>query len=78
VLGSTHLDTLSDELDFEFESDDYDTIGGYCLERLEHMPQKNEVILTEDGVLLRIDKVDRNRIERVYVKLPETEEEAEE
>jgi hypothetical protein len=41
------------------------------------MPEKNEVILTEDGVLLRIDKVDRNRIERVYVKLPEAEEEAE-
>jgi CBS domain containing-hemolysin-like protein len=75
VLGSTHLDTLSDELDFEFESDDYDTIGGYCLERLEHMPEKNEVVLTEDGVLLRIDKLDRNRIERVYVKLPEAEDE---
>jgi hypothetical protein len=37
------------------------------------MPEKNEVILTDEGVMLRIDKVDRNRIERVYLRLPEIE-----
>jgi CBS domain containing-hemolysin-like protein len=71
VLGSTHLDTVCDDLHVNFTSDDYDTIGGYCLGLLDHLPEKNEVILTEDGILLRIDRVDKNRIERVYIRLPE-------
>jgi CBS domain containing-hemolysin-like protein len=71
VLGSTHLDTVSDALHVNFTSDDYDTIGGYCIGLLDHLPEKNEVIVTEDGVLLRIDRVDQNRIERVYIRLPE-------
>jgi CBS domain containing-hemolysin-like protein len=71
VLGSTHLDSVSDALQVSFTSDDYDTIGGYCLGLLDHLPEKNETILTEDGVLIRIDHVNQNRIERVYIRLPE-------
>lgn len=32
VLGSANLEDVSDELNLHLESDDYDTIGGYCLE----------------------------------------------
>ena len=70
VLGSTSLDDVSDALDMEFSSENYDTISGYCLDHLDHLPEKNEIILTDNDVLLRIDKVDKNRIERVYIKLP--------
>lgn len=72
VLGSANLDDVSDALRYSFESDDYDTIGGYCLGLLGHLPEKNEIIITDDNVLLRIDRMDKNRIERVYIKLPET------
>lgn len=71
ILGSTSLADVSDALNITFESENYDTIGGYCLEHLEHLPEKNETILTDAKVLIRIDKIDQNRIERVYVKLPE-------
>lgn len=71
VLGSANLDDVSDALGYSFESDDYDTIGGYCLGLLGHLPEKNEIIITDDNVLLRIDRMDKNRIERVYIKLPE-------
>lgn len=71
VLGATNLDDVSDELGVNFTSDDYDTIGGYCLELLDHLPQRNEIMFTEDGVLLKITEVDKNRIERIYIKLPE-------
>ena len=71
VQGATNLDDVSDELGVEFESDDYDTIGGYCLELLDHLPEKNEIVFTEDGVLLKIEEVDKNRIERISIKLPE-------
>ena len=75
VLGATNLDDVSDELGVNFSSDDYDTIGGYCLELLDHLPEENEVMFTEDGILLKIMEVDKNRIERIYIKLPEKTEE---
>ena len=77
VLGATNLDDVSDELGVNFSSDDYDTIGGYCLELLDHLPEENEVMFTEDGILLKIMEVDKNRIERIYIKLPEKTEEVE-
>ena len=71
VLGSTNLDDVNDELEVEFESDDYDTIGGYCLQLLDHLPTENETLFTEDGVVLKIKEVDKNRIERIYIRVPE-------
>ena len=71
VLGSTNLDDVSSELDVDFSSDDYDTIGGFCLELLDHLPERNEIMFTEDGILLKIQEVDKNRIEKIYIKLPE-------
>ena len=75
VLGSANLEDVSDELGLHLESDDYDTIGGYCLEKLDHLPEKNEIIITDDNILLRIEAVDKNRIEKVYIKLPKPTEE---
>jgi len=73
IHGSTNLDDVSDALDLEFESDDYDTIGGYCLQLLDHLPEENETIFTEDGVVIKIKEVDKNRIESIYIRVPETE-----
>lgn len=73
IHGSTNLDDVNDALDLNFESDDYDTIGGYCLQLLDHLPEENETIFTEDGVVIKIKEVDKNRIESIYVRLPETE-----
>ena len=72
VLGSANLDDVSDALHVDFSSDDYNTIGGYCLELLGHLPEKNECILTDDNIFIRIDRMDQNRIERIYVRLPES------
>ena len=71
VLGSTNLDDVNDELDLDFKSDDYDTIGGYCLQLLDHLPEENETIFTEDGCVIKIIEVDKNRIERIYIRVPE-------
>ena len=75
VLGSTNLDDVNDELELDFESDDYDTIGGYCLQLLDHLPEENETLFTEDGVVIKIKEVDKNRIERIYIRVPEKAEE---
>lgn len=71
ILGSTNLDDVNDALDVDFISDDYDTLGGYCIGNLNHLPEQGEVIETDDGIILRIDSVENNRIEKIYVCLPE-------
>lgn len=75
VLGSSNLNDVSEALSLHFTSDDYDTIGGYCLGLLDHLPEKNEIILTDNNILLRIDRMEKNRIERIYIRLPEPLEE---
>ena len=69
VLGSTNLEDLCDDLDLNFTSDDYDTIGGYLIGLLDHVPEKNEVIITDDDVLLRVEQMDKNRVEKIVEKL---------
>ena len=75
VLGSANLNDVSEALSLHFTSDDYDTIGGYCLGLLDHLPEKNEIILTDNNILLRIDRMEKNRIERIYIRFPEPLEE---
>ena len=70
VLGSQNLEDLCEELGLKFESEDYDSIGGYILEHLDHLPDEGESITTENGILLRVEKMDKNRIEKVYLKTP--------
>ena len=42
VLGSANLNDVSEALSLHFTSDDYDTIGGYCLGLLDHLPKKTK------------------------------------
>lgn len=71
IQGSMNLEDLCKELDLPFKSEDYDTIGGYLIGLLDHLPEKNEILITDNDILLRVDKMDKNRIERIYMKLPE-------
>ncbi len=72
VLGSTNLEDLCEEIGLSFTSEDYDTIGGYLIGLLDHLPERNEIIITDDDVLLRVEQMDKNRIEKIYIKKPET------
>ena len=75
VLGSANLEDVSEELGLHILSEDYDTIGGYCLEQLDHLPENDEEIVTDDNILIKIKNVDKNRIESVLIRLPEQTEE---
>ena len=75
VLGSANLEDICEKLDLNFESDDYDTIGGYLIGLLDHLPEKNEIIITDDDILLRVEQMDKNRIEKIYIKKPTPKEE---
>lgn len=70
VQGSMNLGDLCDELDLPFSSEDYDTIGGYLIGLFDHLPVRNEFIVTKENILLKVTKTDKNRIEKIYMKLP--------
>ena len=70
VNGSMNLYDMCEKLGIHLESEDYDSIGGYILEHLDHLPDEGESITTENGILLRVEKMDKNRIEKVYLKTP--------
>lgn len=75
VQGSMNLEDLCDKLHLPFYSEDYDTIGGYLIGLLDHLPEKNEIIITDEDILLQVSQMDKNRIEKIYMKLPAKQEE---
>lgn len=71
VEGSYKLDDLNDEIGTDLESEDYDSIGGYLLGLLDHFPEVGEQATDEEGYCLITEEVDRNRIEKVRLILPQ-------
>ena len=75
IEGSMKLDDINDalhldDLDLALESEDYDSIGGYIIEQLDHLPELHEGITTASGIRLVVDKMDKNRIDKVHMYLP--------
>lgn len=70
VDGSVNLDDINDRLDTSFASEDYDSIGGFIIERLDRMPEPGDEVVTDDGVQLVVETLDKNRIEIVHINLP--------
>lgn len=73
VDGSTKLDDLNDTIGTTFLSDDYDSIAGYIIDLLGHIPQEGEEV-TSQGVKMLIEKMDKNRIEVVHIFIIENSE----
>ena len=69
--GFAKLDDLNETLELHLESDDYDSIGGYIIEQLDHLPSPGESCITEDKLKLVVDAVVKNRIETVHIYIPE-------
>ena len=71
VEGSTNLDDLNDELHTKLESEDYDSLGGFIIERLDRLPELNDEVTTADGIRLVVESLDKNRVEKVHIYLPD-------
>ena len=78
IEGSMHLDDVNDHLHTELDSEDYDSLGGFIIEHLDRLPVAGDEVITEEGIRLIVEKLDKNRIEQVHVYLPEKTPEAEE
>ena len=71
VEGSMKLNDINDALNIELDSEDYDSIGGLLIEKLERLPQDQETITLDSGISLLADGIKDNRIVKVLITLPD-------
>lgn len=66
VEAAMKLDDLNDQLGLDLESEDYDSIGGFIIGLLDHLPEEGEEV-THKTLRFVVDKVDRNRIDKIHL-----------
>ena len=69
--GSISLDDLDDRLELKLESEEYDSLGGFMIENLDHHPEIGDEFTTERNLRLVVESLDKNRIEKVHIYIPE-------
>lgn len=70
VEGGMKLDDINDALEISLDSEDYDSIGGLMIEKLDRLPQDKETILLDNGITLEACGIQDNRIVKVLITLP--------
>lgn len=68
VDGNTKIDDIDERFGLDLESEDYDSIAGYMIDVLEHIPSEGEST-TVNGIRFTVRKMDKNRIDTIEVKV---------
>lgn len=76
VAGAMKLDDLNDRLGLSLESKDYDSVGGLVIGLLDHLPDEGEEV-SDGEIRFIVESVDKNRIDRIRMLLPEDSREKE-
>ena len=77
VDGSIKIDDLNDAFDLKIESDEYDSLAGHVIHLFQHIPAVGEQV-TDQNIIFTIDKLDRNRIDKIHMLiLPKEKEDTE-
>ena len=66
--GAAKLEEINEALGLSLASDDYDSIAGHVIFLLDHLPNEGET-LTDKGVTYTVAQVDKNRIDKVHIKV---------
>ena len=66
INGNMRLDELNDLIGTKFESDDFESVGGYLIGVLGRLPKDNEIINCE-SIKFVIENVEKNRINKIRV-----------
>ena len=78
--GGILIEDLNDELGLKLETENYDTLSGYLIEQLGHIPAKEDRdVIESDNLVFTVEEVKDNRITKVRLKIlpvPEDEEES--
>lgn len=68
VLGAIHLDELEEELDIDFETEDYDTLNGLLISLLDRIPQDGEKAIVDfKGYRFHVLSTGNRMIEKVKI-----------
>lgn len=59
IKGFINLHDLNDELDLSLDSEDFDSIGGLIIDRLGRLPQLNDQVVLENGIILQVKRSTR-------------------
>ncbi len=71
IMGRAHLDEVNHRLALDLpEPHDYDTIGGFVIAHLGHIPQEKETI-SVDNVRITVLEATRRKVERVRLEILE-------
>jgi CBS domain containing-hemolysin-like protein len=65
--GHIPIAEVNEALGSDFESQDFETVGGLVLGRLSRVPEIGDQV-SPDGYLLRVDEVDGHRVTRIVVR----------
>ena len=71
VPGGLHHDEVVDACGFEMPEGEYETLAGFVLDRLGHIPAVGES-LHHEGWRFTVVRRDRRRVEMIQVESPET------
>ncbi|WP_301282296.1 HlyC/CorC family transporter [Intestinibacter bartlettii] len=66
VEGSTKISDVNEQLGINFESEEFDSIGGFIIGYLKRIPEENELIEVEN-VKFKIESIDKNRINKIRI-----------
>ena len=68
VDGLASIDDINDATNLNIESNDFDTIGGFVVSLLGHIPRENEEKTVEfENIVFRVEKVDEKRISKLKI-----------
>ena len=71
IDGTAKLEDVNEATGLLLASDDYDSIAGHIYQLLEHIPTEGETVTDENGVIYEVIAVDKNRIDRIRLTLPQ-------
>lgn len=71
IEGSMKVDDVNEALNLSLESEDYDSIGGIMIDRLDRLPKNNETVVLENGISLQARGISQNRIRKVLITFPQ-------
>lgn len=68
IDAAVKLSDLEDSIGVKLESEDYDSLGGYVIELLDHLPNAGETV-KKDGITFKVLSIEKNRIDRVAMSV---------
>lgn len=77
VEGAVKLSDVNEKLGLDLESEDYDTLGGFVIGLLDHLPVVGEKAEYE-GIRFSVERMTKKRVEMIRLLLPEKREEEQE